>query len=342
MSLARVVPALVLIVGIASAGAPAGPHAVATSPAIWPQAERLAAPVGANGIDAADRYKVGERIKIRCRVEGLGDSVLVARRWFGEGVSISRATSDGEFVYVWGKQAGAKRVTCVVATYDQAAPEAERLKVTKYSARFTVGDPLPPKPLPELVDAETAKSLATYCRLWCEPSVLATVSDGAAFRAAFQSQAEARRLTNNAAWPVIVDRVAVIAKDGPLEPLPLTATLQKIATELGVAPVPPTPPVPTPGKRQVVIVRESADDTPAQARIFTALRSGAEAGYLKDKGHTLLIFDDDDANSVVAKLKPLMVGPASMFVLDGQAVLAKLPLPADAPAVVAAIQANGG
>lgn len=294
----------------------------------------LVAQVAASGITGQDRYAPGEPIVLTCNVDAPAGATI-ARKWYGDGVRLRRF-GDGSKVHGWAAP-GKCQAECVVAVYADG-----KLTVAKYRKTFTVGDPLPPKPLPELVDAETAKSLATYCRLWCEPSVLATVSDGAAFRAAFQSQAEARRLTNNAAWPVIVDRVAVIAKDGPLEPLPLTATLQKIATELGVAPVPPTPPVPTPGKRQVVIVRESADDTPAQARIFTALRSGAEAGYLKDKGHTLLIFDDDDANSVVAKLKPLMVGPASMFVLDGQAVLAKLPLPADAPAVVAAIQANGG
>jgi hypothetical protein len=64
-------------------------------------------------------------------------------------------------------------------------------------------------------------------------------------------------------------------------------------------PVPVVPPKPdvvvpeTKGTREMVILRESADQSAELARSLTALRVGSNAEYLKTKGHDLLVLDDD-------------------------------------------------
>lgn len=47
------------------------------------------------------------------------------------------------------------------------------------------------------------------------------------------------------------------------------------------------------GPRNIFIIHESADSTPSFARTLTALRNGPVADYLKSKGHSLAILDDD-------------------------------------------------
>lgn len=64
-----------------------------------------------------------------------------------------------------------------------------------------------------------------------------------------------------------------------------------------VPPVPPpVPPTPVPGQRAVLIIRETADGTPELSRLLVALRSGPQADYLRQKGHTLHILDDDSVD----------------------------------------------
>jgi hypothetical protein len=64
-------------------------------------------------------------------------------------------------------------------------------------------------------------------------------------------------------------------------------------------PVPVVPPKPdvvvleTKGTREMVILRESADQSAELARSLTALRVGSNAEYLKAKGHDLIVLDDD-------------------------------------------------
>lgn len=64
-------------------------------------------------------------------------------------------------------------------------------------------------------------------------------------------------------------------------------------------PVPVVPPKPdvvvpeTKGTREMVILRESADQSAELARSLTALRVGVNAEYLKAKGHDLIVLDDD-------------------------------------------------
>lgn len=57
----------------------------------------------------------------------------------------------------------------------------------------------------------------------------------------------------------------------------------------------PKPPV-TEGKRSVVIIRESSNDTPALARLMTGLTDGAGADYLKSKGHSFAVLDPDEVD----------------------------------------------
>lgn len=63
-------------------------------------------------------------------------------------------------------------------------------------------------------------------------------------------------------------------------------------------PVPPGPPEPPPnppeaGPRNVLIFRESANDTSAQARLFTSLQAGNGHEYLQSKGHKSFVLDVD-------------------------------------------------
>jgi hypothetical protein len=126
-------------------------------------------------------------------------------------------------------------------------------------------------------------------------------------------------------------------------------------------PVPPGPEPPGPvvppapvveGPRTVVIVHESADQTPAQARLFTALRAGTVAQYIASKGHNLLILDDDSVDqggrpiALVAKLTALGDPLPFMAVLETNTgnVLNHRPLTpaANADGVLAVLKENGG
>jgi hypothetical protein len=95
------------------------------------------------------------------------------------------------------------------------------------------------------------------------------------------------------------------------------------------------------GPLRVVIVRESLDDTPAMARLITALRNGPAAEYLTTKGHALDVLDDDHP-SVVADWTEGVQLPA-VAVLDGktQQVLYREPLPATADELVKWLQGKG-
>jgi hypothetical protein len=64
-----------------------------------------------------------------------------------------------------------------------------------------------------------------------------------------------------------------------------------------VPPPPPTPPTPTTGKRVVILLRETADQSPALARLIVALR---KSSYFPDKQHRLLILDRDSKDETGA------------------------------------------
>ncbi len=108
-------------------------------------------------------------------------------------------------------------------------------------------------------------------------------------------------------------------------------------------PAPPTPPTPNPGKRKLVIVRESAQQSPELARVITALRAGAEAKYLKEHGHLLSVYDDDELSADWQALISGVTLPAVFYVDPVTNVLLdKSPVPAKASAVIDTLKANGG
>lgn len=60
----------------------------------------------------------------------------------------------------------------------------------------------------------------------------------------------------------------------------------------GTNPQPPPTPVTT-GRRQIILVRETQDNTPQMNITELSFRSGTQAEYLKSKGHFLVILSDD-------------------------------------------------
>jgi hypothetical protein len=125
-------------------------------------------------------------------------------------------------------------------------------------------------------------------------------------------------------------------------------------------PQPPRPPDPTPGPapgpRLALIIHETAQATVERQAMFTALRTGDPAAYLKSKSHRLLILDQDTTDGQNA---PILTAwrteltrrnqklPALIILPNGAdfspaAALAVGDLPPTAAAVLEAIKANGG
>lgn len=119
-----------------------------------------------------------------------------------------------------------------------------------------------------------------------------------------------------------------------------------------VPPKPPEPPVPVSGKRAVLILRETADATDRTRALIVGLRAGAQASYLKSKGHSLTILDDDtvdkDGKPVLDKWTPHIAGltlpvcivydPETRTILDKQS----LPAAATADTVIEFLKRAGG
>lgn len=133
-------------------------------------------------------------------------------------------------------------------------------------------------------------------------------------------------------------------------PLPLILALLAVWYLLGgKLPWVPTPgPGPAPvGVRSVLIVRETEDTTPEQARLATALRTGTHAEYLKTKGHSLRILDDDAVNengqpvAELAKYKPFSI-PELLIISPPDKLLHRGPLPKTADEVMSRLKEHGG
>lgn len=105
--------------------------------------------------------------------------------------------------------------------------------------------------------------------------------------------------------------------------------------------------VSVPGVRQIVIVHEAQEQTPEFSRMATALRVGPPGEYLKSKGHSLLILDDDavDADGkpspLLAPFRPLNP-PELIIVQPPTKVLYRGKLIDDANAVVDEVKRHGG
>jgi hypothetical protein len=139
---------------------------------------------------------------------------------------------------------------------------------------------------------------------------------------------------------------------------------REIVVTIGTPPVVVIPPKPDPeppkpdpvvsGKRRLLLVHESADDTPEVSRLIVSLRTGTSAAYLDSKGHKLSILDDDSVDAAgkpaadVEQWRPHFAGmklPA-LFVLDetGKTLLHKQEIPAGSTAaqVVEIVKGKGG
>lgn len=95
------------------------------------------------------------------------------------------------------------------------------------------------------------------------------------------------------------------------------------------------------GPRHLVIVRESADDTPDVARLLTNLREGAIAQQLAAAGHRVTILDDDDRDAagqpvpVLEAYKPFTL-PELLVLTQQDKLVRRLKLPDSATQVVEA------
>lgn len=120
--------------------------------------------------------------------------------------------------------------------------------------------------------------------------------------------------------------------------------------EVDPAPTPkPKPDVVTPppvvaGPRTVLIVRESATDSPSDARMFASLQAGQAHQYLKSKGHSAYVLDDDDPLGAkwVAALGIAL--PAAAILDDKGVVVFKFSLAngATADELLAVLKSKGG
>lgn len=105
---------------------------------------------------------------------------------------------------------------------------------------------------------------------------------------------------------------------------------------------------PAEGPREVLIVRESADATPAEAMALTALRAGEPAKYLKEKGHSLTVLDKDavgpdgQPSPAVTKHQPYGSLPELLIVAPPGKVLWRGPLPATSAGVLEVLKGHGG
>jgi hypothetical protein len=143
-----------------------------------------------------------------------------------------------------------------------------------------------------------------------------------------------------------VEHVVTVGAVPPLPPAP------------GSTP-PPAPPGPTPpgppavgGARHVLIVYETADVTPAFARLLNGLRSGTHARYLADHKHVLSLVDDDAVNAdgakaaLLAKYADSVRFPRSLIVTDGASgnviAIGELTDASTAAGVIEFLKQNGG
>jgi hypothetical protein len=140
------------------------------------------------------------------------------------------------------------------------------------------------------------------------------------------------------------------------------ADVEHVVTVGRLPPIPvPTPtPTPTPppgpplveGARHVMVVYETADVTPAFARLLNGLRSGPNAKYFAERKHVLSLIDDDAVNAdggkaaLLAKYAESVKFPRSLIVTDAAsgAVIAigELTDASTAAGVIEFVKQNGG
>jgi hypothetical protein len=108
---------------------------------------------------------------------------------------------------------------------------------------------------------------------------------------------------------------------------------------------PPGPGPAPPGERQLVIVHDATKDTPAHGRLFNALvTNDLHASVIAGR---LTIYDtqaEDQSDQAVALVTALNAAqpPPGLFVLAGERIVGKAPLPGTATDVVEFFKKHGG
>ena len=139
-----------------------------------------------------------------------------------------------------------------------------------------------------------------------------------------------------------ITAVCTKATDGKAKLSPFVSCLVFVGPSPGPGPGPvipdppkPDPPKPDPipaGPRQVLILRESSEDTPTLARLFTSIQAGKLNAYLRSKGHSAFVLDDDDESQKVKDWnKALGIKLPALAILDDKgAILYRTTLPDNA------------
>jgi len=95
-----------------------------------------------------------------------------------------------------------------------------------------------------------------------------------------------------------------------------------------------------PGERQMLVVHETADSSPAMANEILALRSGEHEAYRAGKKHKLDILDDEHPSPLLDQFKPYTL-PEVLIILPPDKVLAREPF-TTADAAMDLLKRNGG
>jgi hypothetical protein len=101
------------------------------------------------------------------------------------------------------------------------------------------------------------------------------------------------------------------------------------------------------GSRYLLLVRESAQDTPKLKAMLTDLRAGKGHEYLKSKGHTLRVADVDDKDEngnpdkELAKYAPYK-DRELLIIAPPNKLLSRQPLPDTTDGVISALKSKGG
>lgn len=161
-----------------------------------------------------------------------------------------------------------------------------------------------------------------------------------------------------------ITAVATKCVDGKAKLSPFKLCLVHVG---GVPPVPPprpeppVPPEPEPppnpqpaGARNLLIIRESANDTPLQSLMFNGLQAGKQSIELRAKGHACFVLDDDakgpdgQSSPLVESWRPHFTGMAFPVLIIADKATGKivhkqsLDAGASADDVMAILKLHGG
>ena len=247
-------------------------------------------------------------VKARCLTVCPKDG-RIRYRWSAPTLSLVESET-GKLAYITGVS-GEHIVTCTVAT-----ATADTLDLEDFSAIIVFeGDaPVPPKPVPtpvtlrSLVDDEQAAQLSEFYRDFSKAVESTPPASVKQFLTVHDTMFALLGIDNPQLDAALAKRLNGMELEG------LSGELLKLAGEFGDGPGPTPPPVEQ-GARRVVILHETADDTPELGSLWVKLRTGNADKYLTDNKHELLILDDDLEGTYPNLLRDKQELPA-VFILD--------------------------